>query len=151
MLQPEKCISQGTTKQILKSNRTIEWHNKWAQGDKGRAMFKYVPNPNKKDPINFLDRKRQVVIFRLRTNHIQLNAHLSRITKDHDPSCPLCSYKEESVHHFLFECLPLQDLRARFLPLTPTRDNTLYAPPSQLIQTSRFYHEAMHRRTKLHL
>ena len=148
MIQPERCVSQETIKQILKSNRTIEWHNNWAKSEKGRAMFKYFPVPNKKDPINFLERKDQVAIFRLRSNHTQLNAHLSRILKDHNPSCSLCGYKEESVQHFLFECPPLQDIRSQFLPPNPTRENTLYAPKPQLLNTSSFYHEAMNRRTK---
>ena len=147
--QPEKPISQSTAKQIIKSNSRIEWHNLWAQGDKGRVMFQYVPKPNRKDPINFLKRKDQVVIFRLRTNHIQLNAHLSRITKDHNPTCTLCGYKEETVHHFLFECPHLQDLRTQFLPLNPDRDNSLYSTKNQLTQTCRFFHEAILRRTKV--
>ena len=146
MIQPEKCVSQTTAKQILKSNKTIEWHNQWAQSEKGRVMFKYLPTPNKKDPINFLERKDQVAIFRLRTNHIQLNAHLSRITKDHNPACPLCDYKEESVQHFFFECPQLQDIRSQSLPLEPTQKNSLYAPKPQLLQTSRFYLVAMNRR-----
>ena len=149
MIQPERCVSQGTAKQILKSNRTIDWHNSWARSDKGRILFNYMPVPNKKDPINFLPRKDQVAIFRLRTNHIQLNAHLSRILKDHNPSCPLCDYKEESVQHFLFDCPNLQDIRSKFLPLNPTRENTLYSPKPQLLKTSSFYHEAMNRRMKI--
>ena len=83
---------------------------------KGRAMFKYIPKPNGKDPINFLKRKDQVIIFRLRTTHIQLNAHLSRITKDHPPACTLCGYREETVNHFLFDCPNLQSTRNEFLP-----------------------------------
>ena len=149
MIQPERCVSQGTAKQILKSNRTIEWHNSWARSDKGRILFNYMPVPNKKDPINTLPRKDQVAIFRLRTNHIQLNAHLSRILKDHNPACPLCDYKEESVQHFLFDCPLLQDIRSKFLPLNPTRENTLYSPKPQLLKTSSFYHEAMNRRIKI--
>ena len=149
MIQPERCVSQGTAKQILKSNRTIDWHNSWARSDKGRILFNYMPVPNKKDPINSLPRKDQVAIFRLRTNHIQLNAHLSRILKDHNPSCPLCDYKEESVQHFLFDCPHLQDIRSKFLPLNPTRENTLYSPKPQLLKTSSFYHEAMNRRMKI--
>ena len=149
MIQPERCVSQGTAKQILKSSRTIDWHNSWARSDKGRILFNYMPVPNKKDLINTLPRKDQVAIFRLRTNHIQLNAHLSRILKDHNPSCPLCDYKEESVQHFLFDCPNLQDIRSKFLPLNPTRENTLYSPKPQLLKTSSFYHEAMNRRMKI--
>ena len=126
MLQPDKSVSQATAKQILKSNKNIEWLNQWAQSDKGRVMFQYVSKPKKNDPINLLERKDQVVIFRLRTNHIQLNAHLSRIKKDHEPNCVLCDYREETVQHILFECPPLQVLRRQFLPPEPTRETSLY-------------------------
>ena len=150
MLQPDRSVSLATTKKILKSNKTIEWHNQWAQSDKGRVMFRYVTKPNKNDPINLLQRKDQVVIFRHRTNHVQLNAHLSRIKSDHKPNCILCDYREETVHHFLFECTPLQDLRRQFLPPDPTRENSLYSPKTQLLQTCRFIHEAMSRRKKFY-
>ena len=128
---------------------TIEWHNQWALSDKGRVMFNFVTTPNKRDPINSLKRKEQVVIFRLRTNHIQLNSHLSRITKDHESSCPLCDYREETVNHFLFDCLPLQDLRKQYLPPFPNRENTLYSTSHQLVQTYRYYHEATRRRINI--
>ena len=35
-------------------------NNNWAKREKGREMF---PFPNKKDPINFLERKDQITIF----------------------------------------------------------------------------------------
>ena len=149
MIQPEKSVSQETVKQILKSNRTMEWHNSWAKSEKGRVLFKYMPTPNKKDPINSLPRKDQVAIFRLKTNHIQLNAHLSRILKEHNPACPLCGYKEETVQHFLFDCLHLQDIRSKFLPQNPTRENILFSSKQQLLNTSSFYHEAMNQRMKI--
>ena len=46
MLQPDRSVSQATAKQIMKSNKTIDWHNQWAQSDKGRVMFQHVPRPN---------------------------------------------------------------------------------------------------------
>ena len=148
-LQPEKPVSQATAKQIIKSNSKTEWHKSWAQSDKGRVMFQYVPKPNRNDPINFLKRKEQVAIFRLRTNHIQLNAHLSRITANHPPACTLCGYIEETVQHFLFDCPTLQDLRKEFLPLNPDRENTLYFSRQQLIQTYGYYQKANQRRTQV--
>ena len=148
-IQPEKPVSQTTAKQIIKSKSKARWHNSWAQCDKGRVMFQYVPHPNRKDPINYLKRKEQVVIFRLRTNHIQLNAHLSRITSNHQPTCNLCGYKDETVQHFLFDCPPLQDLRKEFLPLNPDRENTLYQSKQQLIQTYKYYQNANQRRMQV--
>ena len=127
MIQPEKCVSQATVKKILKSNKTIEWHNQWALSDKGRVMFNFVTTPNRRDPINSLKRREQVVIFRLRTNHIQLNSHLSRITKDHESSCPLCDYREMSTissltasHCKNYGCS---------ITLISQTEKTLYIPP----------------------
>ena len=141
-VQPNKLLSQIT-------NSKTEWHNSWHQCDKGRVMFQYVPKPSRLDPINSLKRKEQVVIFRLRINHIQLNAHLSRITSNHQPTCNLCGYKDETVQHFLFDCPTLQDLRKEFLPLNPDRENTLYQSKQQLLQTYQYYQKANQRRMQV--
>jgi len=146
--QPHKPVSQATAKQILKANSKIEWKHSWTQSEKGRAMFKYVPKPNGKDPINFLKRKDQVIIFRLRTTHIQLNAHLSRITKDHPPACTLCGYREETVNHFLFDCPNLQSTRKEFLPQNPDLENTLFSDREQLLKTSRYFQKAIQQRAQ---
>ena len=145
--QINKPVSQTTAKQIIKSNTKIDWLNSWANCEKGRSMFKHVPKPNTKDEINLLNRKDQVIIFRLRTTHIQLNFHLSRITKDHPPTCTLCGYKEETVQHFLFDCPSLQDLRKEFLPQSPSLENTLYTDKLQLLKTSKYFQKANQRRT----
>ena len=144
-------VSLNTAKQIIKSNNKIERLNSWALCDKGRSMFAHMPTPNKKDPINSLKREDQVTIFRLRTQHIPLNAHLSRIKKDHAPVCPLCDHPNETVKHFLFECEPLNDLRKTHLPRSPDLENTLYADSTQLQQTSRYYTMANRRRMQVHM
>ena len=137
--QPDTAVSQATVKKIIKSNSKIEWHTKWAQSKKGRSMFNFVATPKKNDPINSLNRKDQVIIFRLRTTHIPLNAHLSRIVKNHQPNCALCHHEEEDVKHFLFDCPALADLRDWFLPDNPTLQNTLYEDKQQLEKTSMFF------------
>ena len=136
---------------MIKSNTKIEWLNSWATCEKGRSMFKYIPKPNPKDQINLLKRKDQVVIFRLRTKHVQLNSHLSRITKDHQPTCTLCGHPDETVKHFLFDCPVLQDLRKELLPQNPDLDNTLYSNRQQLLNTSRYFQKANQRRTNVHV
>ena len=70
------------------------WMKQWAESGKGRSVFKFVPAPNKNDPINQLQRAEQVIIFRLRTEHIQLNKHLNRIGVKNDARCPLCPCPE---------------------------------------------------------
>ena len=107
------------------------------------SIFKHVPKPNTKDEINILDRKDQVIIFRLRTTHIQLNFHLSRITKDLPPSCTLRGYKEETVSDEEFSDLQKNDpWLDRYLTLARSVDNVndndlSHKPPSIICHTNK--------------
>jgi len=118
MEQPENPVPQSTCKQIIKSNIQSQWMSDWAQEKTGRALFPYMPKPNKKDNLNQLNRKQQSIIFRLRTQHVPLNAHLNRFNPMHEPLCPLCDHANETVEHFLLDCQKLQNLRENFQSLT---------------------------------
>ena len=144
--QPDPPISLHTAQQMIKSNRKEEWLNRWAQGTTGRCMFPHLTKPSKSDNINTLTRHQQVIIFRLRTQHIHLNNHLSKITSNTLPTCPLCQHPKETVTHHLFDCPPLSDIRHRYLPPKPNIDNTLYSGREQLINTYRFFTMARDRR-----
>ena len=144
--QPNIPISQNTCKQIIKENLKTEWLNNWAQSKTGRSVYPHLKVPNPKDPINTLERREQVVIYRLRTQHIQLNAHLNRIKSDHSASCPLCHDPHETVTHFLFECQNLKDLRQLYLPPEPNLGNTLYSTQEQLEKTTKYFNMANRRR-----
>ena len=109
-----------------------------------------MSKPNPKDAINKLQREDQSIIFRLRTGHVQLNKHLSRIKKDHPASCPLCSHPNETVEHHLFNCTQLTDLRDSLLPRNPEIANTLYGTHTQLRQTCTFFRKASGRRANAH-
>ena len=113
--QPDVPVSQETATKIIKSNFKEEWLNDWTKNTTGRFMYNHMTSPNSKDPIQKLKRREQSTIFRLRTGH------LSRITKNHSPQCPLCGYKNETVEHHLIHCKKLNDLRDTFLP-----KNTIY-------------------------
>ena len=114
-------------------------------------MCKYISKPNKKDAINLLKRQDQVIIFRLRTSHVQLNAHLNRITANHPSNCNLCDHEEETVQHFLFHCPALQDIREQLLPKGPNLENTLFSTRDQLQQTCRYYKLANCRRAQVQM
>ena len=146
--QPSTSVSQATVKKIIKSNLKIDWHTKWALSKKGRAMFSFIAAPKQNDPINSLKRKDQVIIFRLRTTHVPLTAHLSRILKDRPPICTLCTEEDETVKHFLIDCPALADLREVYLPKEPTLYNTLYEDTNQLEKTSKFFQMANNRRAR---
>ena len=146
--QPNLPVSQRTCKQQLKETCKKEWLRDWTQCDKGRNFYKYYPKPNSKDPINSLERRDQVTIFRLRTGHVPLNKHLNRINPEHHPACNLCLHPFETVEHFLFQCQGLQHLRDFYLPTDPDPANTLYASSEQLKRTSTFFTMANGRRAQ---
>ena len=53
--QPNIPVDQETTKQILRNISKEEWHNRWATGTTGRAVFKEMSRPKTKDNINFVN------------------------------------------------------------------------------------------------
>ena len=146
--QPNIPVSYNTAKQIIKTNKKEEWLNGWATGTTGRCVFNQMTTPNPKDHTNTPQRREQVALFRLRSNHTLLNQHLNRIWPQNEPMCPLCPCQSGSVVHHLFECPSLQDLRARLLPPDPNIRNTLYSGPEQLLQTYRYHVMAMRRRAQ---
>ena len=151
MEQPETAVPQSTCKQIIKSNIQIEWMCNWAQDKHGRTLFPYMPKPDKKDPLNQLNRKQQTIIFRLRTQHVPLNAHLNRFNPMHEPHCPLCDHAYETVEHFLFDCPKLKDIRESLLPPKPDIENTLFGNADQLGMTSEYFVIANKRRANAHI
>ena len=138
-------VDQNTIKIMLKNNSKEEWNERWAKGTTGRVMYQEMSKPSRNDPINYLDRADQCLIFRLRTGHIQLNAHLNRTNPTHEPHCRNCSHPYETVSHVLFECPRLLDERKRLLPPLPSLHNTLYLSKEQLIKTCKFIRLAMNR------
>ena len=149
--QPDIPVNQNTCKQIIKEKSKKEWLDNWAQCNTGRIVYTYLKAPNLKDAINNLGRREQVAIYRLRTEHVQLNKHLSRIKADHSPRCPLCGDPYETVPHFLFECQKLKDLRQQYLPPLPDLENTLYSSKEQPEKTANYYHMANRRRATAHM
>ena len=121
---------------------------RWALGDTGRAVFTHMTSPNTNDPVNSLRRQEQVIIFRLRTRHVQLNAHLNRIQPEIAPLCTLCDHPYKTVKHFLLDCQPLKDLREQHLPSTPDLENNLYTHKTQLQHTCKYYTMAFRRRAQ---
>ena len=123
--------------------------DQWALGTTGRVMFAHMPAPdNNSDQIENLVRRRQSIIFRLRSRHVALNMHLNKLNPMQEPVCPLCPFPYETVHHFLFECPELSNLRDILLPSSPNIGNTLYGDSDQLNNTAQFYMLAMSQRAK---
>ena len=113
---------------------------RWAHGNTGRIYYQHQQTPNQTDPINQLHRAHQTAIFRLRTHHAPLNAHLRSIKKEHPAKCVHCPDSDESVEHFLFLSQLYDNIRSRLLPAQPTIQDT-----TQLQRTATYNMSAMNR------
>jgi hypothetical protein len=69
------------------------------------------PSPRYLKDISELSRRQASLIIQLRTNRIQLHAHLYRIRQVESSLCPLCFAESETVHHYLFECRAWRHVR----------------------------------------
>ena len=115
----------------------------------GSRSVQHQQTPNQTDPINQLHRAHQTAVFRLRTHHAPLNAHLHRIKKEHPAKCVYCPDSDETVEHFLFHCPLYDNIRSRLLPAQPNIHNTLYGSTTQLQRTATYNMSAMNRRDKI--
>ncbi|GFR81078.1 hypothetical protein ElyMa_004060700 [Elysia marginata] len=61
-------------------------------------------NTKSQDSINSLERRDQVTIFRLRTQHDPVNAHRNRIQPMITPVCHFCDAPYKTTTHLLFQC-----------------------------------------------
>ena len=139
MPQTNNPTTIGSVKQIMKNNCKKQWLNDWTQAKTARRLFHHLPTPKPKDSLNYIERKYQTKIFRLRTGHSTLNGHTKRIFPQSDATCRHCPHPEETVEHHLLECPALQELRECLLPHSPTIDNTLYGDSKQLIRTAQYH------------
>ena len=148
MPQPENSVPYETAVKMIKSNFKEQWLQDWTRNNTGRALYEHMNAPKPNDPVNKLKRGEQSTIFRLRTGHIGLNNHLSRIKKNFPSQCPLCLHPNETVEHHLLQCPELHDLRRQFLPAEPSIFNCLYGCQEQLEKTCKyFYHASSPRAT----
>ena len=53
------------------------------------------------------------LLVRLRMGHVLLQAHLKRIGKMDSPICPMCHKADETVGHYLTECVAFATQRGR--------------------------------------
>ena len=99
-----------------------------------KSLFK-VSQP--REIYNQLDRRDQVIIFRLRTGHNRLNKHLHRLNIVRSPKCP-CGEDDQTAKHILQDCRNLQTLRENTWPTTESLQDKLYGPVDMLQKTTQF-------------
>ena len=87
------------------------------------------------DQVPHLQRSQQTTIFRLRTGHCRLRAHLYRLGLSHTPDCP-CETGPHTPEHILQSCPLHQETRMQLWPNGATLEEKLWSPKSELNRTT---------------
>jgi len=90
-----------------------------------------------RDPLRKLDRDQQTLIFRLRTGHCRLRAHLKRIGVS-DTSLCICEQADETVSHMLQDCCLHEEKRREWWPEGKDLSNKLWGSVGDLTRTASF-------------
>ena len=102
------------------------FHNKW----KERLHIE-----RETDALATMTREQQVLMFRLRTGHCGLLAHLFRIGRSHTDQCP-CGTGVQDVNHLLQTCPTYKDLRQAYWAEEVDLLIKLWGPPEALLTTT---------------
>ena len=89
------------------------------------------------DPIRKLERHHQTIIFRLRSGHCCLGAHLKRIGIRDTPEC-MCGLSDETPEHILQDCPRFSGERQKTWPEAVDVQTKLWGSVADLAQTAGF-------------
>lgn len=86
---PTTDITLHTAKQLINKNSKDIWLKRWATGDTGREMYRYLSSPDRNGSINYHKRKDQSTgaVFKLHIQH----------TVEHTPE-----QKPSTAHRHMF-------------------------------------------------
>lgn len=99
--------SSSALKQTFNRKLTAKWKEHWKKSLRYHQITKIDPTfPSKKYHrlVSGLMKAQASLITQLRIGHVQLNTFLHRIKKTASLQCPKCHQRQETVHHYLFEC-----------------------------------------------
>ena len=100
-----------------------------------KALFS---RPQNKDAYHLLPRPGQVTIFRLRTGHNRLNAHMyKKLHLVQSAKCP-CGEADQTTEHLLQTCMMYKVQRERVWPKQTKLDTKLYGTIEDLLKTLAF-------------
>lgn len=99
--------SSSALKQTFNRKLTAKWKEHWKKSLRYHQITKIDPTfPSKKyhQLVGGLTKAQASLITQLRIGHVQLNTFLHCIKKTASLQCPKCHQRQETVHHYLFEC-----------------------------------------------
>ena len=88
------------------------------------------------DRIIHLNQREQTMIFRLRTGHCRLGAHLYKLKVVTTPQCH-CNTEHQTPKHLLQRCPTYDSIRKNIWPQPKTMEEKLWGEKDDLQQTTR--------------
>ncbi|XP_045161045.2 uncharacterized protein LOC123525949 [Mercenaria mercenaria] len=103
------------------------------------TMIKALTKPRPtKDDYHLLERWEQVIIFRLRTGHNRLNAHMcTKLKLSPSPMCP-CGLEQQTAEHILQRCPRLENQRKNVWPNSTPMKTKVHGKKEDLNKTASF-------------
>ena len=125
LTQPTSPATYEETKTLLRSSSKREWSslNHGYQAER--------------DPIRTLERKNQTLIFRMRTGHCGLRAHLKKIGATATATCQ-CGQGDQTPAHILQDCPLFEEQRQETWPGGADLKMKLWGTAADLHRTSGF-------------
>ena len=102
-----------------------------------QARFSDEYGPQLEDEMQSLQRQQQTTIFRLRTGHCRLRAHMYRMGLSDTPDCQ-CGTAQQTPEHILQTCPNHQEARVQHWPEHKTVQQKLWGNKENLANTSNF-------------
>ena len=97
-------LSKTEIKSIIAKEIRKKWQKEWDSGNKGRHLYK-IQGTVGFERRNFGNRRKDVIISRMRIGHCLLNQSMVRIGKHQTGYCDKCSSENmETVEHVLLKC-----------------------------------------------
>lgn len=119
LMGPELMLGKRPT-QVRTALKHWEFHETttaWLAVPNCRQTKQLVPRP-KSILTNWLlgttNKRRLKLIVGILTGHCPLQKHLNILGKVDDPLCPMCSEEEETVPHYLGECMRYTIIRQKY-------------------------------------
>ena len=109
-------LSQSEAKVLLNEYCCTSWNIKYQANERGSAYKIPFPSVHLRS-IPATSRKYETILFRLRSGHCLLRAHLCKIGCSDSSFCEICN-SPETVTHFLLHCPQYENNRSLLKKVT---------------------------------
>jgi len=122
MQQPNTSMTYNEARTLIKAKQ----RTRWSDETDGYSRLK--------DSIHQLERRGQVIIYRLRTGHCRLNQHMRKLGLRTSANCE-CGLEEQSPKHILQTCPKMTTSRQHFWPVPTSIETQLWGTVVDLQRT----------------